>query len=530
METNTVLLPVLAVAIGVTLYRSSILFPLKYNRGWVVVCGIVAVLTGVLLVVNPDNAGNIGFATWTLLGIVPSLGTRLAQSLAQRGRYPAAIRVSTLVRLLHPADQMAGLPDIYRSQAAYRAGELSTAVALLEPYREQPPLAIYASTQIYRMQGDFAGLAAWLEQHVPPQAYKRDPTLAQNQLVVLGNQGKLNEMVAAFIEHRPVIERVPDLLMNNMLQFFTFSGRVKPVQEMLQAQLKHQPEAIKDLWLTITLLAAGQTDTGRQRLEALAASADKLISLRAQQVLRQPPVTASTVLTPEAQQQIDDIEQEYSRLQAYQVGYEARRTLPIITYALVIVNVLVYLLELQQGGDTDLMTLYRLGALYPPAVLELGEWWRVVAAMFLHLGLLHLLLNMLALVVLGRFTERMLGHGWHLVVYLVSGIGTSLSIIALTQLQLLPVSVMLGASGAIMGLIGATVAIYGDDWRRGVSRLARRRLLSALLIVVLQMGLDLLIPQTSFAGHLSGAVFGFLLTLLLVTVIRRTPVSARKPA
>jgi len=66
------------------------------------------------------------------------------------------------------------------------------------------------------------------------------------------------------------------------------------------------------------------------------------------------------------------------------------------TQVLVALNTLVFLVEIAFGGGTDLDTLYRLGAMFPPAV-RAGEWWRLGAALFLHYGALHLSMNMFAL-------------------------------------------------------------------------------------------------------------------------------------
>jgi membrane associated rhomboid family serine protease len=145
----------------------------------------------------------------------------------------------------------------------------------------------------------------------------------------------------------------------------------------------------------------------------------------------------------------------------------------------------------------------------------------VIAAMFLHLGLAHIALNMLALYVLGPFLERMVGTFRYVLIYALSGLGSMATIPALTQAGILEPELLVGASGAIMGLVGATAALYLRDWRVNRSRVARGRLLRPLLIVVTQFGVDLLIPQTSLIGHLSGAIFGFIVALIVLRITRR---------
>jgi membrane associated rhomboid family serine protease len=86
-----------------------------------------------------------------------------------------------------------------------------------------------------------------------------------------------------------------------------------------------------------------------------------------------------------------------------------------------------------------------------------------------------------------------------------------LTIIFLTSRGLLQDDFVVGASGSILGLIGASAAILVQAWVRHRAIAARRRLVSILLIVLLQAVFDLMTPQVSFTAHLSGAVFGFLI-------------------
>ena len=72
-----------------------------------------------------------------------------------------------------------------------------------------------------------------------------------------------------------------------------------------------------------------------------------------------------------------------------------------------------------------------------------------------------------------------------------------------------------GASGGVMGLVGATGAIMWRGWRREKARIARRRLMVVIAVIVSQTLFDAVIPQVSMAGHLSGALLGFSLGMFL---------------
>lgn len=179
------------------------------------------------------------------------------------------------------------------------------------------------------------------------------------------------------------------------------------------------------------------------------------------------------------------------------------------TYGLIVANCFMFAVEQKSGGSEDLSTLYRLGALIPETVF-MGEWWRVLSANFLHLNPLHLLTNMLGLYVLGRFVEKRLGSVKVLIAYFVSGTGAMLMVAVLAILANVPDLLCVGASGAVMGLLGAIAAIRLRGWQQEKAKFARNQLGWILGLVGLQIVSDLMIPETSLVGHVSGFILGFL--------------------
>lgn len=149
--------------------------------------------------------------------------------------------------------------------------------------------------------------------------------------------------------------------------------------------------------------------------------------------------------------------------------------------------------------------------MFVPSVLE-GQWWRLGSALFLHFGILHLALNMFGLWVLGPLLEYTLGLRKYLFVYLASGIGSMAVVLALSRTAH-PDQFIVGVSGAIMGLVGATGALTLRAWIRDKALIARRKLLGVILILGTQTIFDAMIPQVSMTAHLSGALFGFIATL-----------------
>ena len=171
------------------------------------------------------------------------------------------------------------------------------------------------------------------------------------------------------------------------------------------------------------------------------------------------------------------------------------RVEPYLTYTLVAVNVVVALFALSGGSVGRGNGLADDFALYGPAVAA-GEWWRLVTSGFLHYGLLHLGFNMLVLFQLGTLLEPAVGRLRFGALYATSLLGG-----AFGALLLSPNSLTAGASGAIYGLLGATVTIMR---RRGVNVMQSG--LGGLLLINLLF--TFVIPGISIGGHLGGLVAG----------------------
>ena len=181
---------------------------------------------------------------------------------------------------------------------------------------------------------------------------------------------------------------------------------------------------------------------------------------------------------------------------------------------LILVNVLVFLFEISVGDWNDPEVLHRIGALEPYAVVVQGEYWRLFSALFLHGGFLHLGFNLFALYVLGAPLERAIGTMRFAACYLLSGLASSAGVVALTLLGFVQVAQVIGASGCIMGVVGAWA---GFLIRHRHVPFAKQRLANVGLIILIQIAFDLSTPQVSMAAHLCGLVAGFFLGLILAT-------------
>ena len=181
-------------------------------------------------------------------------------------------------------------------------------------------------------------------------------------------------------------------------------------------------------------------------------------------------------------------------------------------FILILVNLLVFLFEISTGDWNDPAVLHRIGALEPYAVVVQSEYWRLFTALFLHGGVLHLGFNLFALYVLGPPLEHAIGTLRFAACYLISGLASSAGVVALTEMGLVQVDQLIGASGCIMGIVGAWA---GFLLRHHHAPLARQRLANIALIVAIQIAFDLSTPQISMAAHLCGLVAGFFLGIVL---------------
>ena len=164
---------------------------------------------------------------------------------------------------------------------------------------------------------------------------------------------------------------------------------------------------------------------------------------------------------------------------------------PVLTYALIAINVAVFVLQAVTPGLQAKL------ALWAPAVVG-GELYRLGTSAFIHYGLLHLLFNMGALYVVGPPLERHLGRLRFVALYALSALGGSVVVYLFSPLN----SATGGASGAVFGLFGATFV------------LAKRLNLDVrgvVTLIAINMAITFTIPGISWQGHVGGLVTGGLI-------------------
>lgn len=196
----------------------------------------------------------------------------------------------------------------------------------------------------------------------------------------------------------------------------------------------------------------------------------------------------------------------------------ARRTVPLVTYALIVLNVLFFFLELS-GGDAFIMK----WAFVPSRFLANpgGDFLTLFSSMFMHAGWVHLSGNMLYLWIFGDNVEDRFGHAKFTIFYLLCGLAATFAQLAFSMQSNVP---NLGASGAIAGVLGAYILLFPQG---RVSVLQGQRIIQvpALMAIGLWIVLQFFsgfasIADTADTGgvaymaHIGGFIAGFVLTFV----------------
>lgn len=177
-------------------------------------------------------------------------------------------------------------------------------------------------------------------------------------------------------------------------------------------------------------------------------------------------------------------------------------------------NVVVFLgLAIAGAGvlTPDPIRMIDFGTNFGPLTAQ-GQWWRLLAAMFLHFGLVHIAVNMWALWGAGRLVERLYGSAPFLLLYLFAGVvGGAASVVWN------PVQNSAGASGAIFGVLGAFVVALLNGRRLEIpASVVRRQLIVISAFVLLSLTAGALHPNVDNAAHFGGLLAGASLGALLI--------------
>ncbi len=190
---------------------------------------------------------------------------------------------------------------------------------------------------------------------------------------------------------------------------------------------------------------------------------------------------------------------------------------PLVTQALIVINVIAFLAETAGGsglGSGGGGQVYAKGALFGPLIAHQHEYWRIFTSGFLHAGFFHIFVNMLSLWFIGQMLEPAIGRVNFAAVYLASLFAGSFG-----ALLFQPDAFTVGASGAIFGVFGALIVVARARgipiWQSGLGT-----------VLVLNLLFSVTFSGISIGGHLGGLVGGLITGLLVVEMAERRRMQA----
>ena len=138
-------------------------------------------------------------------------------------------------------------------------------------------------------------------------------------------------------------------------------------------------------------------------------------------------------------------------------------------------------------------------------LVQNGEVWRILTSAFLHVGLIHLVVNMYSLAIIGTQVETFIGKWKFLFIYFISAIGGNLLSLVFSQANVVSV----GASGALFGLMGALL-YFGYHYRLYLSEAIRNQIIPIILINLL---IGFIVPEIDNVAHIGGLIGGYLASM-----------------
>lgn len=179
---------------------------------------------------------------------------------------------------------------------------------------------------------------------------------------------------------------------------------------------------------------------------------------------------------------------------------------PYITYGILIICTVLFLLMEIFGGSKNPFVLVRFGAKVN-TLIDAGQYWRLITPMFLHIGLSHLLMNGLAIYYLGKKLELIFGHFKYLLIFIFSGIAGNALSYAIND------TISAGASTAIFGLFTSVIALAKIFPRRPYIQMLSKQYRTLVIVNIL---FSLFSSGVDLAGHIGGAIGGYLATIIVV--------------
>ena len=489
-------------------------------------------------------AGAIGVGAGACLLVLGPLARGLARRAAAGERFKIAERLLDIADVLAPGSGVADEKALLGAMREIRDGNIEQTVEALVAAKHRAPqdaqLAIDERIAMlylaaYRWDDAIAYAEANLLRDIPaasdapgsaPSALRRALGIAPPVWVELlgayGYTGDLDQAARMLARLEDVCAGRDDAAIwvhRGRMMFLALAGRVDAVQTLVEPRRsRHMSPAARAYWVAVALERSGEAAKAESAYAKARSRSRGRPRVLIDQALARLPNARPAELGPDANEVV-------ARVEAAAPPTVVARTRPRGPNATRVLSIALLgvagAIALTLGDSSDVGVLIRSGAMVR-GLVHGGEWWRIVSCVFVHVGGVHLIVNVVGLWFLGRLTEDLMGSWRTACVFALSGIaGAAASYLAS------PAGVSAGASGAIFGLLGAVFVEltlhrkrHRSAWNRGVWG-------SLVVVTVAQVATGFVYPVIDQWAHGVGLAVGALAGGLLSPNARWASASLR---
>jgi rhomboid protease GluP len=475
-------------------------------------------------------AGAIGVGAGACFLVLGPLARGMARRLAGAERFDAAKRMFDVAEILAPGSGVDDEKLLLAAMREIRDGNIETTVEALNAAKQRAPadarLAIDERiAMLYLAAYRWDEAISHAEEHLfgaisppgeagPGHAIRRAlgiaPAVWVELLGAYGYIGDLDRAAEMLARLEEVCAGRPDATMwlhRGRLIFLALAGRVGAVQTLVEpSRSRHMKPGARTYWLGVAYERHGEIEAAEAAYAKARSRSRGRPRMLIDQALARLPVAKPVELTPDATAIVERVEAEPPPAVTERIRPRGPIATRILASAMIVTAATV---ALTLGNSADIGVLVRDGALIRTLV-EAGQWWRLVTCIFVHVGGLHFLVNLVGLWMLGRLSEELFGSWRTAAIFALAGIGGSFASLLGTDAGL-----SAGASGAIFGLLGAVFAEltlhrnrHRLAWTRGVWG-------SLAVVAVAQLGTDFFYRITDHWAHAGGLAAGAIAGLLL---------------
>lgn len=483
--------------------------------------------------------GAVGVGAGACLLVVGPLTRGLARRLAAAERFGAAQRMLDVAEILAPGSGVAEEKALLYAMREIRDGNIDHTVDALTAAKHRAPaearLAIDERiAMLYLASYRWDEAIAHAEQHMfdviateptgdvetaEQVALRRALGIAPPVYVELlgayGYKGDLDRAAKMLARLEEVCAGRPDAgiwLHRGRLMFLALAGRVTAVRVLVEPRRsRHMKPAARTYWVAVAHERQGAVAEAKAAYTKARARSRGRPRALIDQALERLSHARRAELGPAATEVLAQVEAQPPPVVTERLRPRGPVATRILSFA-----ILAYAAVIAFGldGSTDVGTLTRAGALVRGLVDD-GEIWRLVTFSFVHVGGLHLVVNVLGLWALGRLAEELFGPWRTAAIFGLAGVGS-----AAASYFAVPAGISAGASGALFGVLGAVLvelSLHRDRhrgaWNRGVWG-------SLAVVTVAQIGVGFVYPVTDQWAHGAGLAIGALAAVVLSPHVR----------